>query len=117
LEPLPRDKRKDERIAARVRCWCESRDVTFYARVSNLSEGGLFLRTSTPLPIGARAQVRFGDETCDVETQVTVVWTRHADRDGHASGMGLRFESVDERTLEQIRRVVLGQKKAYRAED
>ncbi len=55
------ENRKHARVPSRLRCWCEGENVTVYARVGNLSEGGLFLRTSTPLATGAVATVRFGD--------------------------------------------------------
>src|SRR6185369_3065374 len=48
------ENRKTERVPSRLRCWCEGENVTVYARIGNLSEGGLFLRTSTPLERGSK---------------------------------------------------------------
>jgi uncharacterized protein (TIGR02266 family) len=105
-----REKRQYHRTETRLRCWCEGENVTFYARVGNLSEGGLFLRTSTPLDRGSVAKLRFGvKEAAEVEARATVVWSRHEAGD-LPSGMGLRFDDVDEKVLEAIRRIVWGER-------
>jgi uncharacterized protein (TIGR02266 family) len=101
-----RDNRKHERVEARLRCWCEGENVTFYARMGNLSEGGLFLRTSTPLDAGSEAKIRFETrEAEEVSALARVVWTRN-DGNGHPPGMGLRFEDIDDAALAVIRQII-----------
>ncbi len=100
------DNRKHERVFSRLRCWCEGENVTFYARMGNLSEGGLFLRTSTPLAEGSETTVRIETrEQAEVSAKARVMWAR-PDTNGHPAGMGLRFEQIDERALEVIRRII-----------
>ena len=80
--------------------------MTFYARMANLSEGGLFLRTSTPLAAGSETTVRIetrGDSP--VSARARVMWSRH-DGDSYPPGMGLRFEEIDDAALEVIRRII-----------
>jgi uncharacterized protein (TIGR02266 family) len=77
--------------------------VTVYARIGNLSEGGLFLRTSTPLERGSKAVLRFGEAA--VEAHARVVWSR-VEGQGGPPGMGLEFETVDETAKEAIRRII-----------
>lgn len=96
--------RKHHRVASRLRCWCEGDNITVYARIGNLSEGGLFLRTSTPLERGARAIVRFGGEQ-PIEATARVVWSR-VEGQGGPPGMGLVFEEVDESRGAAIRQIV-----------
>src|SRR5437773_1430179 len=72
---LSTENRKFARVPTRLRCWCEGENVTVYARIGNLSEGGLFLRTSTPLSEGSKATVRFGQDS-SIEATATVVWCR-----------------------------------------
>ncbi|MBM4781553.1 MAG: TIGR02266 family protein [Archangiaceae bacterium] len=96
--------RKFSRVPSRLRCWCEGENITVYARIGNLSEGGLFLRTSTPLNEGSRALLRFGNEN-PIEAQARVVWAR-LEGQGGPPGMGLVFEGVDADRLETIRRLV-----------
>lgn len=80
--------------------------MTVYARIGNLSEGGLFLRTSTPLPAGTQAVVRLKDgDLEEVSAPVTVVWTRET-AGAEPAGMGLQFGPVEERVKEAIRRMV-----------
>lgn len=105
------DLRKFPRVPARIRCWCEGENVTFYARVGNLSEGGLFLRTSTPLDRGTRTRVRFGQEAMEVETFAVVVWSR-GDGDTGPPGMGLRFEKLDEPAKDLLREIIARETKA-----
>lgn len=106
------ENRKHARIPSRLRCWCEGENVTFYARVGNLSEGGLFLRTSTPLARGSRAYLRLRNgEAAEVEASATVVWARGEETDGPA-GMGLQFEPLDTSTAEHLRRIIVHEQKS-----
>ncbi len=108
-----KDNRKFERVYTRLRCWCEGDNVTVYARIGNLSEGGLFLRTSTPLELGAKAVVRFGlTEADEVEAAAIVIWSRKDESAAGPPGMGLMFQDPDPRKLEQIRQIVVGEQKA-----
>ncbi|MBS1150900.1 MAG: hypothetical protein H6Q89_2598 [Myxococcaceae bacterium] len=101
---LGEDNRKFGRVPSRLRCWCEGENVTVYARIGNLSEGGLFLRTSTPLERGSRTVVRFGDT--NIEATAQVVWARSNEGAEGPPGMGLMFVDIDDNRLQQIRRLV-----------
>jgi uncharacterized protein (TIGR02266 family) len=97
-----------------MRCWCEGDNVTFYARVANVSEGGLYLQTSTPLKGGARAQVRLerhGDLAFRAEA--TVMWSRPGSESSEGlAGMGLRFESLGPSQADQLRQLLQAEKGA-----
>ena len=99
------ENRKNLRVSSQLRCWCEGQNVTVFARIGNLSEGGLFLRTSTPLERGSRAVVRFGGGDQPIEATARVVWSR-LEGQGGPPGMGLIFEEVDESRRAAIRRIV-----------
>lgn len=98
-----KENRKHQRVNSRLRCWCEGENITVYARIGNLSEGGIFLRTSTPLARGSVARLRFG--TAGVEAPARVVWARMEGQYG-PPGMGLAFENIDAGVLEAIRRLM-----------
>lgn len=101
-----KENRKHERVDSRLRCWCEGDDVTVYARVGNLSEGGLFLRTSLPLSEGSTARVRLKQpEGSEISAHARVVWIREGEN-GSPAGMGLQFEALDEDAKAAIRRIV-----------
>lgn len=97
------ENRKFERVPSRLRCWCEGENITVYARVGNLSEGGIFLRTSTPLERGSRALLRFG--ASGPEASARVVWSR-VEGQGGPPGMGLMFENLDDTLREAIRGLI-----------
>ncbi len=99
------DNRKYARVPSRLRCWCEGENVTLYARIGNLSEGGLFLRTSTPLANGSQATVRFGDSQA-VEAAAAVVWSRGVDGGEGPPGMGLKFVNLSDGLKTQIKALV-----------
>ncbi|MCP3099380.1 TIGR02266 family protein [Myxococcus sp. K15C18031901] len=110
------DNRKSTRVPTQLRCWCEGDNVTLYARITNLSEGGLFLRTSTPLSPGARALVRLGPaEDPEVQASATVVWLREDEDRANPPGMGLRFENIDAETLGRLRRIISQQQNPVKA--
>ena len=100
------DKRRHQRANPRLRCWCEGENVTQYTRVENIGEGGLFLRTNSPLPRGEHARVSLGQEDgARVEADATVVWSQ-PDKESGAAGMGLKFEGMDDKKREKVRRLV-----------
>ncbi len=107
--------RKHPRVMSGRRCWCVGENVTFYARVGNLSEGGLFIRTNTPLAQGARAMLRLGRTgEGEVQASATVIWARDSQQAGPA-GMGLCFEPLDSVTLERLRRIISLERRAHGA--
>lgn len=110
---LADDNRKFRRVLSRLRCWCEGENVTVYARIGNLSEGGMFLRTSTPLALGSKAVLRFGNEE-SIEARAVVVWARIEGNDG-PPGMGLKFDVIDGHRLERIRRIIESEQQTEKA--
>jgi uncharacterized protein (TIGR02266 family) len=110
---LTADNRKFTRVASRLRCWCEGENVTVYARVGNLSEGGMFLRTSTPLALGSKAVLRFGADD-GVEAAAVVVWARLEGESG-PPGMGLKFDLIDTARLDRIRGIIEAEQQSEKA--
>ncbi len=66
--------------------------MSVFAPMGNLSEGGLFVRTQLPLPVGTEATLRFhlGDEGPEHEVKAVVVWGTNG-APASPAGMGLRF--------------------------
>ncbi|MBF5040840.1 TIGR02266 family protein [Aggregicoccus sp. 17bor-14] len=117
--------RRHKRIPSRLRCWCEGDNVTFYARVGDLSEGGLFLRTSTPLARGSRTLVRLhGEDRHELRAEATVIWARSeessAAQGGEQAGppgMGLQFAELAPPALEHLRRILAQEQRGTGALD
>ncbi len=98
-------RRRHPRVEAASRCWVESPGVTLYARLTNVSVGGLFVRTSTPIAPGTPIRVRwsFDDDAETIEARAIVAWTREpSEANGAPPGMGLSFQAPDPRTVSRI---------------
>jgi uncharacterized protein (TIGR02266 family) len=104
---LRTENRKHGRVPSRLRAWCESDNITLYARIGNLSEGGLFLQTNTPLAQGRRTLLRLSSgEVKELMAEATVVWQRERRVEKGVPGMGLRFEGLDSGALALLRRII-----------
>jgi len=104
---LRTENRKHVRFASRLRCWCESDNITLYARIANLSEGGMFLQTNTPLAQGRRTLLRLsGGDVRELMAEATVIWNRPQRQDKGPPGMGLRFEGLDPGALARLRHII-----------
>lgn len=98
------ERRRFRRVVIHQRCWCEGGNVTLYAQMGNVSEGGAFVCTHAPLQMGAKAKVRFLlKEGEQIETEATVVWRCDDSMPGLTAGMGLRFETLADQLREALR--------------
>ncbi len=97
------ERRRHPRVPSRRRCWCEGDDITIYAQIGDLSEGGLSLRTSAPLVPGSPVRLRLPDGPEALELPARVAWCAGWARPGGAAGLGLRFESSSPDAVEALR--------------
>ncbi len=70
------------------------------AYTTNLSKGGLFLDTPTPLPVGSEIQLTISTPQAPepMVVQGRVTWVRdQVDAEGHPTGMGVQFEQLEDR--------------------
>ena len=59
----------------------------------NLSKGGIFLETATPLSIGEQLTLKFDvPGVGPLEVVGTVAWVRSGSHDGLPDGMGIQFD-------------------------
>lgn len=94
VEMSDHEARRSPRFALRKRVWCEGDHVTLYLQSQNVSAGGLFLRTATPLPAGTKARVSLRLEDVEVVAEAEVVWV--AGSGSPVPGMGLRLVAIEE---------------------
>lgn len=75
---------------------------------SNMSLGGMFVRTIDPPPVGTsfRFAIDVADEVTMVAGEAEVVWTQTDDDPRHPAGMGVRFTRMDEITRRIIFQLV-----------
>jgi uncharacterized protein (TIGR02266 family) len=111
------EKRQHVRAPLRLKLdYRDSNETNFlYEYSENISEGGIFITTEHPLPIGTLLVLRFriseGDEPFEIEGEVRWVNPPAQGRKVLNPGMGVRFNDVtDEQKLllrEVVRRIAI----------
>ena len=103
------DRRSVDRFDVTWAVDCETEDTFLYASIANISEMGVFVRTTEPLPIGTRLGVRFSPPGMGAFVlQGVVQWVNpvRANGDNLNPGMGLRFLSLSAEDRERIVEVI-----------
>jgi uncharacterized protein (TIGR02266 family) len=106
------ERREDPRYAVRIRVDCASRDAFVSNYVMNISKGGVFIRTESPLARGSPVDLTldFPDLGQVLRTKGRVVWTYDVPK-GTArlvTGMGIRFEDMTPESRAQLERYLEG---------
>jgi uncharacterized protein (TIGR02266 family) len=73
------------------------------AETDDLSEGGLFIRTDSPLSEGTNLALRLEIEGFNIPMQGVVRWVREEEKDGRPSGMGVKLVQPHPRYVHYIR--------------
>jgi uncharacterized protein (TIGR02266 family) len=97
--------RESVRIPLDLNVNFESRGEVRKCMMKNLSAGGIFVATESPLPLGTPFNVRIRIETTGEEIELpgeVVSVGASADLAGEQHGMGIRFVHLDEAQREQI---------------
>jgi len=93
--PPASNRRGSDRIEVTWSVDCESRDTFLYAKITNISEFGIFVRTQEPLEVGTRLTLTFvppgSDELFVLHGQVQWVNAVRMLADNPNPGMGIRF--------------------------
>lgn len=88
-------RRKEERARVKIRISFKTASDFFRAYISNLSGGGLFIRTTKNLPVGSLVDLEFilPDSTKAIRTTGKVAWIKSKDESTEKmpSGMGIQF--------------------------
>jgi type IV pilus assembly protein PilZ len=95
--------RRDARLPISLKVEYRTAGAFLVAYSVNLSKGGIFLETSTPLDVGEKVSLSFevpGSGELVVEGVVT--WIRKGSLDGLPDGMGVQFDRLDESHGDQI---------------
>lgn len=102
------DRRTEPRLDVTVKVDYSAKEMFNSNYVTNLSKGGVFIKTDEPLPIHSEIHLTFRLPESNVTIKATgkVVWTFDIKRGtGHVvPGMGIRFIDLspdDRRTIEQ----------------
>lgn len=104
------NRRSSERFDVTWSVDCETEDTFLYASIANISEMGIFVRTTDPLAIGTHVTLRFAAPSMPEPFVLrgTVQWVNEVRplHDNPNPGMGIRFTSLEpddrERLVEAI---------------
>jgi type IV pilus assembly protein PilZ len=107
------ERRSSERFDVTWSVDCETEETFLYAAITNISELGIFVRTTDPLPIGTQLTLRFvsPNSASPFVLQGKVQWvnTYRPMRDNPNPGMGVRFIELQpadrERLVDTIRTI------------
>lgn len=85
---------------------CVASDTFLFASITNISEMGIFVRTTEPLQSGTRLRLNFAPPgMASFQMEGTVAWINplRADGDNPNPGMGIKFINL---TMDQRERLV-----------
>ena len=96
------EKRKEVRIPIQLKVDVESPNEHYlFEYSSNLSQNGIFIQTTEPLPPGTLVNIQFTlPESILIRTRGEVIWLN--DEEDDEVGMGVKFIGLDEGDRESI---------------
>jgi type IV pilus assembly protein PilZ len=90
------ESRENQRFESNIEILYESSGAMIQSHTLNISNGGLFLETEYPLPVGSEVTLRMvlPGETEPIEIQGCVVWSNpRGNKNNFPSGMGIQFRN------------------------
>ncbi len=110
--PSASDRRIHDRFEVTWAVDCVADDTFLYASIANISEMGIFVRTTDPVALGTRMMLSFsppGHESFKLEGVVAWINPVRANGDNPNPGMGVSFIALQlddrERLVEVIRTI------------
>lgn len=105
--PSPAELRAHQRVSMEAEVSIDSEHNFYYGLSENVSEGGLFVSTFQPAPLGSEIEVSFTVPGRDKPLQVRgrVQWVReYSDRNREVPpGVGIQFVEPTEEVLSAVR--------------
>ncbi len=93
-----------EKFIRKLKVYCGGKEYEYYAET--LSEGGIYLRTREPLPIGTGLEITLRlDETLSLQASGTVIYTRKIDEDfmNIPPGMAIQFKGLSAKDVQLLK--------------
>lgn len=107
---LGRDRRQWERVLVDMEVDYRSDDTFLFAYITDISQMGIFVRTTSPEPAGTRLNLRFNVPSQGVvELEGVVIWInpfRPGDRENLNPGMGVQFVGLSTEQRKLLRETV-----------
>lgn len=107
LSVVDSDRRAAPRVFVDLEVDYASEDNYLFAYITDISETGIFVRTTSPEPPGTLLNLRFRPDDASPQLQVegTVIWInpyRPGVADNLHPGMGIRFVKLDDDLKHQL---------------
>ena len=101
------DKRLEKRLPTQLDVRYQSLEGFISDYSMNISQGGLFISTRNPLPLGTRIALKVGfpDAELPLNIEGEVVWVSEYDKKSKSNlipGMGIQFRNLDEQEKKRI---------------
>ncbi len=101
------DRRKSERADVVVQVAYHTVDELFSEFARNINEGGLFVETETPHPVGTEVSLQFKIPGSDEPLHVVGRVAHTTDGDsGESAGIGIEFDDLDGQARQRINQLV-----------
>ncbi len=100
----PVERRREPRTPVNIRIDYQTVDAFFSEFASNINQGGLYIKTTRPLPPGTRLTLQFllPNRTTPIQVEGEVVWVNERTTKGINPGIGIRFEDLDAEVKAEI---------------
>ncbi len=105
--PRPSDRREYDRFPVTWAVDCQTEETFLYAYITNISELGIFVKTTAPLALGTEISLSFappGEEA--FKLRGAVAWINPVRIGDSNPGMGIRFVDLTPDERERIVEVV-----------
>ncbi|MCX5868001.1 MAG: TIGR02266 family protein [Proteobacteria bacterium] len=101
------DKRLKKRISIQLDVRYQSLEGFISDYSMNISQGGMFISTRNPLPLGTRVALKVGlpDAELPLNIEGEVVWVSEYDKKSKSNlipGMGVQFRNLDEQEKKRV---------------
>ena len=95
------ERRKAPRYDVEIPVVCEIKDEKSTYSINNISTGGVFIVTPSPLSTGQIFSIDFElpDKSAHIKTGVRVAWLS---KEGAYKGMGVEFIDLDDKSFDAI---------------
>src|SRR5690349_22625424 len=107
------DQRKDKRSPASLKVKYKSATVDQFIDQfgTDVSTGGMFIKTKTPLELGAllKLELQLSDASPVIQGVGRVCWRRlPSESSGLPPGMGIKFQKLEDASRQTVERIVQG---------
>jgi uncharacterized protein (TIGR02266 family) len=103
---MSKERRRDDRIDTSIDVDYSTYSSYHLRKITNVSKGGLYIRTQEPPPVGTDLEVRFKlpDQKRELNLSVKVAWTYKQPETValNSSGMGVQFNNISDEDLKTV---------------